>query len=296
MSDANPRQFGPEELAEVFRALERIASPCVLIGGQAVNYWARRFLAEEPALQKMEAVAPFLSKDVDFLGSRDATIQLAHAIGCQADLPGFRQSFGNLLSGKFTMTIGSGHLKVEVLRKVPGLSETETQRLATVEKVSQHSIRILNPVGMLLAKTWNVVNISEAGRHDAEQLLVLLPCVRAYLKMFLKLGASTPTSLRAALNLVEHALGFIEKKAGLQAAQRCGLDWRQILPHAYLAAATEPALARLRTRRLPLWLAKISGYQRGVPDNPTLVRLLDILACHAETPGGVSKKAGPGRA
>ena len=78
MPDELRRQFALDELAPLFATLERIGSPCVLMGGQAACYWARTFLATEPALGELAQVAPFLSKDVDFQGNRD-TILARHA-------------------------------------------------------------------------------------------------------------------------------------------------------------------------------------------------------------------------
>ena len=66
MAEESRKQFAVEELSFLFAALERIGSPCVLIGGQAACYWARLFLQAEPALAEMQDVDPFLSKDVDW--------------------------------------------------------------------------------------------------------------------------------------------------------------------------------------------------------------------------------------
>ena len=43
----------------------RGGQPYLLIGGQAVNYWAERYLAAEPQL---ETLRPFTSEDIDFKG------------------------------------------------------------------------------------------------------------------------------------------------------------------------------------------------------------------------------------
>ena len=43
----------------------RTGQPYLLIGGQAVNYWAERYLATEPQLKSLQ---PFTSEDIDFKG------------------------------------------------------------------------------------------------------------------------------------------------------------------------------------------------------------------------------------
>ena len=55
----------------------------VLIGGQAVNYWADRYRDREPAL----CAGPFTSKDVDFQASPATVDWVAKALGTPAKKP-----------------------------------------------------------------------------------------------------------------------------------------------------------------------------------------------------------------
>jgi hypothetical protein len=282
MPDNARKQFGLDEIAPVFVALEKLAHPCVLIGGQAVCFWARRYLSEEPALQEFEAVAPFVSKDVDFHGDRDGVIAFAHELGCRAEIPRFRETFGNIIAGKFLFWIGVHGLSVEVLRMVPGLSTREVRSLSLVDLRGNCAVRLLNPIGVLMAKSWNVARIEQEGRHDVEQLLATLVCVRAFLRGALRAAGIDRRALRTTLNLVEQALAFTESPDARRAVERSGVDWSQILPHRFIAASAQPELVRLREQRVPRWLRRIAPYRRPVPENPTVRRLLEILATHAE--------------
>ena len=282
MPDEHRRQFALDELAPLFATLERISSPCVLMGGQAACYWACTFLATEPALGELAALVPFLSKDVDFQGNRDAVIALARALGKRAEVPDFRNAFGNLMAGKIILNYPEGPLSVEVLRKVPGLAAGDLLRLSAMMRFRDHTIRVLNPVAMLMAKSWNVVNITKEGRHDTEQLYALVICVRAFLRLILSEGDDDNACLRGALKFIEQALRFTELPAGRRTAERCGVDWSQILPHTFIAAGTQPAVVRLREKRLPGWLAHLARYHRAVPVTETHRKLLTILARHAE--------------
>lgn len=282
MSDESRKQFATDELADLFRALQESNSECVLMGGQSVNLWANRYAASDPSLREMQAVFAFVSKDADLQGSQRAAIALARALGSQAQVPTFRRTFGNLMSGQFTVHLGPHDLKIEVLRRVPGLKDAELLRLTRLQTSGEFTIRVLNPVAVLLAKTWNVANITKDGRHDAEQLLIMIPCVRAYIREFLEAGRADGPTLRAGLNLIKITMAFTETKPAAQATARCGVDWSQILPHAYLSASTQPELMRLREKRVPDWLAKIADYKRAAPANDTHRRMLKILAAHAE--------------
>ena len=282
MADANRKQFATEDLGILFRALDQSGSPCVLMGGQAVNFWALRYARVEPALGEIERLFPFVSKDVDFQGDRAAAVALARALGSRAEVPSFRRAFGNLMAGQFAFALGTDQLKIEVLRKVPGLKDAELLRLTTQERAGGHTIRVLNPLGVLLAKTWNVVNIKKEGRHDAEQLLAMIPCVRAYIREFMREGESDERVLRAGLNLIKATLAFTETRVAAGAAARCGVDWAQVLPHAHIAQSALPELARFRELAAPRWLAKVATYKRAFPEGSAVLRLLEILACHAE--------------
>ena len=279
--EAEPR-FALEEIHFLFAALERLGHPCVLIGGQATCYWARRFQTVDSTVSELAAESDLLSQDVDFQGSRKTVAVLARSFGQQAEVPDFREAFGNLLAGKFTVSMARGPLHIEVLRKVPGLSASEILRLSGIEPFGDHGIRILNPLAVLKAKAWNVVNINKAGRHDLEQLLIMVPCVRAYLRGFLQEGQRDPRVLRAGLYLVEQSLRFTELPTARRAAEKCGVDWSQILPHTFLAAATLPELVRLREKRLPGWLAQLGRQLAASAPVGAHRRLLTILARHAE--------------
>ena len=61
--------------------------PYVIIGGQAVGYWAETYLDQEPGLAQW---LPFASKDIDFQGDRDDVLRIAKVLGVRAQLPGSR--------------------------------------------------------------------------------------------------------------------------------------------------------------------------------------------------------------
>ena len=70
-------RFSLSQFSEVFQVRNPDGVPYVLIGGQAVNYWAERYLAVEPALRKR---LPFTSEDIDFQGSRDDVRYIAEQL------------------------------------------------------------------------------------------------------------------------------------------------------------------------------------------------------------------------
>jgi hypothetical protein len=70
-------RFSLQQFSEVFQVRNSSGLPYVLIGGQAVNYWAERYLAVEPELRRM---LPFTSEDIDFKGNRDDVRHIAEQL------------------------------------------------------------------------------------------------------------------------------------------------------------------------------------------------------------------------
>ena len=70
-------RFSLQQFSKVFDVRNPDGLPYILIGGQAVNYWAERYLSAEPELQKL---LPFTSEDIDFKGNRNDTRRIAEQL------------------------------------------------------------------------------------------------------------------------------------------------------------------------------------------------------------------------
>lgn len=254
------KQFTLEELELVFDAQERLGHPCVLMGGQAVCLWVQRYLDSEPALKQMSEAYPFLSKDIDFQGTVAAAQRLAKLLDCRLEVADLRRDFGNLMAGKLTVWLGADALAIEILRKVPGLETKELEWLTVLERSGSRSVRVLNPVGVLAAKAWNVAHIHKEGRHDIEQLFAATVCVRRFLRDLLGLAQDDTTIVRPVLNLLQRVLLLAESRCGEAVTKRCGLDWSWSLPWLSLAKADSASIGNLRERRLPQWRRHIGQY------------------------------------
>lgn len=279
---ANERRlFAPEEFRAIFEVLQQHQIACVVMGGQASNFWARNYLRSEPTLAAMQEHFGFVSKDLDVHGTRNDAELLADKFGTRLKPVSEREAFGNLLAGQMVVLVAGEPVKIEVLRRIPGLSPTEARRLTTTVTISGEQVRVLNPVAALMAKAWNVARIRKEGRHDAEQLLALVCATRVYFRELFE-AAKTPADLRQALKLCERFLCFAELPIARAAAATCGVNWSWVLPHRYLAADQRPVVINLRTRRLPTWLARIRKLRRGVPATVEVIRILALLTEQAE--------------
>jgi hypothetical protein len=71
-------RFSLQQFTAVFELRNAVGKPYVIIGGQAVNYWAETYLEKEPGLAQW---LPFTSKDIDFQGDRRDVLRIAKDLG-----------------------------------------------------------------------------------------------------------------------------------------------------------------------------------------------------------------------
>src|SRR3954466_15416205 len=76
--------FSLRQFSEVFKIRDADGKPYVLIGGQAINYWAERYLSTEPELEKLQ---PFTSQDIDFKGRRADVGRIAQQLNLEPGYP-----------------------------------------------------------------------------------------------------------------------------------------------------------------------------------------------------------------
>jgi len=70
--------YSLDQFDAVLKAANDGGQPYLLIGGQAVYFWASLYIGEEQALEQWR---PFTSKDIDFQGGRFDLIRFAKQLG-----------------------------------------------------------------------------------------------------------------------------------------------------------------------------------------------------------------------
>ena len=117
--------FSLEQFSGVLKIRNAVGQPFILIGGQAVNYWATRYLEREPDLKSWQ---PFTSKDIDFQGNLDDVLRTASVLGRPTRLP--HKKMMTAFAGGVSWPIGADISQVEFVRTLPGVKNSEVQRLA----------------------------------------------------------------------------------------------------------------------------------------------------------------------
>ena len=112
-------RFSLHQFSEVFKLRDAAGRPYVLIGGQAVNYWAERYLETEPQLRPLQH---FTSEDIDFKGNAENVRRIARQSGPNPVFP--VKMAMTALAGVIPFRIGNIKSNIEIVRRVPGVSGT----------------------------------------------------------------------------------------------------------------------------------------------------------------------------
>lgn len=79
MTQPSPNSVAREDVFQVLASFQ--GCDAVVVGGQSLTLWAERYFNRTPELIQY---APFVSKDIDYLGFRDAAIELAKRLGAKS--------------------------------------------------------------------------------------------------------------------------------------------------------------------------------------------------------------------
>ena len=137
--------FSLRQFSDVFKIRDADGQPYVLIGGQAVNYWAEHYLSADPALEKLR---PFTSEDIDFKGGHADVQRIARQLDLHPSYPPKVQM--TALAGFISFQIGDLKSAIEVVRRIPGISDAATPAIQA--EWAGQTIRVLDPISLLACK------------------------------------------------------------------------------------------------------------------------------------------------
>lgn len=227
--------------------------PYILIGGQAVNYWAEVFCKTE---SELEPLRPFTSADIDYFGNRKDVSDIARQLGVLgAKFPHPVEI--TALSGIVPIQIEGVSAEIEVVRSVPGLKTEKIPSLAIQAHWNNLEIRVLDPISLLHAKAKLCLLVPQKERRDADHVKILVYCVRGFLREALRAAEQSPALVRGWLGAMEKTISLTESATGARLAKRFGVDWSNILPEREIQESLLPAAIQFREKRLPVWRRKI---------------------------------------
>lgn len=241
-------RFSLRQFSEVFTIRNPDGIPYVLIGGQAVNYWAERYLAAEPELQKL---LPFTSEDIDFKGNRDDVQRIAKQLKLVPIYPHKVQM--TPLAGAIPFHIGDLKSNIEVVRVIPGVASGSVEALAIEAEWNGKQIRVLDPISLLYCKLELALTVSQEKRQDAGHLKILVFCVRGFLRELLREVERGGIPAKGWLGAANKMLKLTGSSHGRKAAKKFQINWSDILPLEEIADCRNEKIVRFREKQLSRW-------------------------------------------
>jgi hypothetical protein len=215
-----------------------------LIGGQAVNYWAERYLSVEPELRQLQ---PFTSEDIDFKGGVEDVRRIARQLKLVPVLP--PKVTMSALAGTIPFRIGDLRSNIEVVRRVPGVRGA-IESTAIEAELDGKIIRVLDPISLLASKLELVATVSQEKRRDVTHLKILLPCVRSFLAEFLERVELEEIPAGHWLGAVNRVLELTGSRRTRRIAKEHQIDWTAILPRAAILKCPLVKIRRFRELQL----------------------------------------------
>jgi hypothetical protein len=244
--------FTLRQFSDVFKVRNALGEPYVLIGGQAVNYWAERYLADEPELKSLQ---PFTSEDIDFKGTREDVQRIARQLALHPSYP--TKVAMTALAGTVSFRIGDLKSNIEIVRHVPGVSRS-VDTTAVEAAFDGNTIRVLDPVSLLACKLELAATVSQKNRRDVAHLKMLVPCVRAFLGEFLGHVETGQLPIRGWLGAANQVLKLTTSRRAQKLAVKHQIDWKSILPLAAITDSQHDKIRRFQAQQLE------RGYRKGI--------------------------------
>lgn len=253
-SDRRQTRFA--DYLDVFKALNLDPGKAIVVGGQAVNFWAERFEEDEPELRNY---GPFTSTDLDLhrLELTTSKALRSQAIATEPQRDPFGKAFTIVGETFFMKDKGGETLTIDALKLVTGLRPDEVEKGALKIESRGVSVLILTPIACLKAKMFNVQTIDQRNRHDEKHVRILFLCVRAFLRQLLREG-ETSTNYRPVLKALNQVTEMTAQRDFRKTAQKLKLDLNQLLPSSELRASDDPKIQNFVTKLLPQWQKRVA--------------------------------------
>ena len=250
--------FTLHQFSQILRIRDAAGQPYLLIGGQAVNYWAERYQATEPELA---ALRPFTSEDIDFKGVTADVARIAAQLNLRPGYPASVQM--TALAGVIPFQIGELKSNIEIVRRIPGVSGS-VEALAVEATWEGETIRVIDPISLLACKLELAASVPQQHRRDVSHLKILLPCVRAFLTEFLDQVDAEQIPAKHWLGAANQVLKLTTNKRARKIGDKHQIPWSEIMPLRAIARSSQEKIRRFKEQQLEMGFKK-AEIPDGIP-------------------------------
>jgi hypothetical protein len=240
---APERSYQLADYEPVIEAADRSHIEAVLVGGQAVYFWATRYRARCPELEEF---LPYTSQDADYLADEGAARILARSLNsCFHPSPRKGGMLG-LSLGHIPLEHG---MDVEILGRVNGLKGNDVRASAVRLEWRGKQVNVIHPVQLYIGKGHNLLGLDQSDRQDAKHFAIMQWVMRMFLTDLAALNQ--PTAAKPLLACCERLIGFSLCDEGLKLISAGSMPQSGLWPD--LAAHTNEKLQNFARQRVPRW-------------------------------------------
>lgn len=203
------------------QVLSKLDSFAVLVGGQALAYWADYFEISLSPTQLADGV----TCDADILGDRSAVEKLADAQGA-AVYPS--QNAMTALVGQVRIPIGGNeYLNIDIINRIVGIDANTVRRRSLEVRADDIAFHVMHPLDVLHSRVENLARIPDK-RNDKyinqTRLSIAVAC--AYIGAI----ATEPEGRRSVLKAIEYIVDIAKSSAGRKVSREFGIDFLPAIP------------------------------------------------------------------
>jgi hypothetical protein len=223
----------------------------IIVGGQAVNFWADRYTPDEPRLL---AYRPFTSRDLDLLASIANAYRLALETRSTVEKP--RRDAASPVLANVQVDTGDVVRSVQFLKSIRGVTNREIEKNAVQFSIGNVEISLGDPITMLKAKLHNMIELDQRGRNDRIHVEILRLCVPLFLERQLAAADDTEAAARECLRSMQRILELSRSMI----ARRLGeFNWKDLIPIDRLKEIRNRRVKDFREQQLERWLKSLAA-------------------------------------
>lgn len=201
--------------AEVTRILSICSPEGLLVGGQALAFWADHYRVRRPPDLESGVTA-----DADFIGDSELAKRLGKQLGWTTWIPALDDATPQ--TGKVTRRLRNGTVKqVDFLSGVVGLTTKDLIRRAVgIDVPGAGALRVIHPIDVLDSRIQNLHALPEKrNKTGVAQAALALDVARACIR-----DTITGSGERAALKLLERVADIAAETAAVRVYLLYGID------------------------------------------------------------------------
>lgn len=239
------------ELADYESVIEAAGHPdirAVLVGGQAVYFWAMRYRQRR---SELDQYMPYTSQDADYLADESSARKLAEMLHCKFVRAPQKGGMLGLSLGHIPMNNG---VDVEILGRVNGVMEAKIHRAALHLEWRGKTMHVIHPIQLYIAKGHNLIDLDQSDRQDGKHFAIMQLVLREFLA---EIAANTEnTAPTALLKSCESVMDFHLSDTGLKLIVQGHIP--KIDPWPDLAAHASSKIQNFVRERLPRWKRELA--------------------------------------